>query len=101
MTSFVNESVGGCVREYYSGLECLCFFICHGGITHDYDYIARLDTSCCSPVEADDARSGLARYYIGIEAFSVIIVNDIDTFARQYVGSIHEFAVYRYAPDVV
>ena len=92
----------GCgVGKYDRGLKVFCFFGSHVCVSHDYDYVARLDLACSRAVQAYHARSCRTRYGVSVKTFAVVIVDDVDTFALHYIGGFHQVCIDGYTPYII
>ena len=90
------------------GLEGLRFFKIHHGIgdddahiTHDDAHITHLYLTGSSTVQTDTARATLTFYYIGLETFTIVIVNNLHLLAGNEVSCIHEIFIDGDATHVV
>jgi len=70
------------------------------GVGHDDYYIPGLDTAGCGSVQADDTGSSLARYDIGFQAGTVVVVHYLHTLVGQDMCRLHQGFIYGDAAHV-
>lgn len=70
------------VRKYQSRLVRAGFLAVHPGVRNNDDDIAYLHQSCCGAVEAYCSRATFSRDDIGLQASSVVVVDDLHLLIR-------------------
>lgn len=91
----------GLVGEDNFRLPRASFLWGHGCIGHDDNLIAHLKSACRRTIQADTSCIARASNGIGFNAFAVHIIDDADTFVRQYAYRIHQVRVDGDASHVV
>lgn len=94
------DAVGGCVGEDDCGFECFSLFEVHEGVSHYYDYVAGLNFTSSRSVKTDDTRAAFSGDYIRVESFSVVVVDDVNSFSGYDVCRLHQFFIECNAADV-
>ena len=97
----LQDFVGVVVREDHFGLEGFGFLKVHEGIGHDDNDVADLHFAGGCSVEADASTASLTSDDVCVEAFAIVVVDDIDTFACNQTGGIHQVFVNGDAAHVV
>ena len=97
----LHQSVGSRVGEDDGGLKSLRLLKVHRRVGEDEDDVTTLHTSGGSAIEADRARVRFAGNDVRLEAFAVVIVQNLDLLMLNQPRSFHQRTVDRNAADVV
>jgi len=97
----LQNSVGVLVGESNLWSEGLSFLEVKEGVGHDDDDVAHLRLAGCCAIETDTTAATLSTDNVGVEAFAVVVVDNVNAFTSNEADSVHEVFVDGDAAHVV